>query len=311
MARKSTATKYNESCVRIFDILKLFSKGTVDFADVINLFAYENGELTQNANVLLNKYLNTLKIFGVDFVKYQNVYYIKKMPFTFDFSKDELNAISIIMSYMTLIPNGKTKVALEEFVENLEKRFDDTTRQRKFSLNKSLENKELYVYFTKYEKIISEAYQACAEQKRVELSYQRGTKTITLIVNPKEIKYERDRISFSVFNNLSRQIVDIPMGKIISIKKLNSKCSDCSENYTTVVFKLKNTLAKRYKLRDYERLESKSQDGELTIVNSGEDFEALATRLLKYGENCVVVSPAELKTKIKETIEATLSNYEK
>ena len=308
MSKNQLTQKYNESCVKIFDILKLFSRGTVEFSEVIKLFADENGQLSQNSNVLLNKYLNTLKIFGVDFVKFKNYYYIKKMPFTFNFSQDDLRAISLMMSYLALVPNGKTKNELKEFLKNLEDRFDDNTRQLKYSLVKSLENKELYVYFVKNEKIIADAYDACSEQKRVELSYRRGTKTLTLIVNPKEIKYEKARILFSSFNNLSRQILDVPMDKIVSIRKLNSTYT-INPPCTSVVFKLKDALAKRYKLREWESSRGMDSDGWLTIVNEGEDFNALANRLLKYGESCVVVSPAELKNAIIATIKATMNNY--
>ena len=304
----SKNNKYNESCIRIFDILKLFSKRVVDFSEVITLFADENGKITQNSNVLLNKYLNTLKIFGVDFVKSKNVYYVKKMPFTYSFSDDDLDAVSLILSYLTLVPKGVTKNNLTDFLNNLEERFDDNTKQRRFSQKKSLINSDLYVYFVTHEKTISEVYNACLEKKRIEMTCKRGPKTLTAIVNPMEIRYESDKIIFSSFNNLTRQVIDTPIHKVVSIKKLNSTFNS-NAPCMSVVFTLKGSLAKRYKLREWERAENTSVDSELTVVNEGEDLEVLISRLLRYGENCTVVSPIELKNEIKSRIRSTLDNY--
>lgn len=304
----SKNNKYNESCIRIFDILKLFSKRVVDFSEVISLFADENGKITQNSNVLLNKYLNTLKIFGVDFVKSKNIYYIKKMPFTYSFSDEDLDAVSLILSYLSLVPNGATKNNLTDFLKTLEDRFDDNTKQRRFSLKKSVVDSDLYVYFVTHEKLISEVYNACLEKKRIEMTYKRGPKTLTAIVNPMEIRYESDKIIFSSFNNLTRQVVDTPIHKVVSIKKLNSTFNS-NVPCMSVVFVLKGTLAKRYKIREWERVENTSSDSELTIINEGEDLEALMTRLLRYGENCKVVSPVEFKNEMKSRIRSTLDNY--
>ncbi len=56
---KGTSEKYNDSCLKIFALISLFSKGETKFEDVIKLFADENGKVAQISNVTLNKYMNT------------------------------------------------------------------------------------------------------------------------------------------------------------------------------------------------------------------------------------------------------------
>ena len=67
MARISE--KYNDSCLKMFSLLKLLMQGEADFKDVISIFADEDDGVISNSHVILNKYLNTLKIFGIKITK--------------------------------------------------------------------------------------------------------------------------------------------------------------------------------------------------------------------------------------------------
>ena len=73
MARLSE--KYNDSVIKMFKLLTLLLHGEADFKDVIEIFADENDGVIQNSHVILNKYLNTLKIFGIKITKQKNKYY--------------------------------------------------------------------------------------------------------------------------------------------------------------------------------------------------------------------------------------------
>ena len=93
-------------------------------------------------------------------------------------------------------------------------------------------------------------------------------------------------ITFALF-------MDIPINTIKNIKQFPIKATK-SKMCTTVIFKLKGDLSKRYKLREQEYSNGIDKDGWLVIVNSGEDFNSLSTRLFKYDKDCVVVSPKYL-----------------
>ena len=69
---KKISDKYNEACIKVFDMLKLLSNGTARYRDIIELFTSSEKSENAAANVILNKYLNTLKIFGI------NIHLLKK-----------------------------------------------------------------------------------------------------------------------------------------------------------------------------------------------------------------------------------------
>ena len=89
MARRVMSEKYNDSCLRIFALIKMFVESDAPFAEVIKLFADENGNLTQKCNVTLNKYMNTLDLCGIKVKKRKNKYYLQKMPYSIHLNEHE------------------------------------------------------------------------------------------------------------------------------------------------------------------------------------------------------------------------------
>ncbi len=76
------------------------------------------------------------------------------------------------------------------------------------------------------------------------------------------------------------------------------------------MFKLKGDLAKRYKIRDWEKIDKIDRNGDIIISNSGEDMQTLLIRLFKYGNNCVILSPKYMQKRLAKLTEKTLKNYE-
>lgn len=110
MARLSE--KYNDSVLKIFQLLKLLSAGEVPFSDVINIFADEVDGVKSNSHVVLNKYLNTLKIFGLKVKKKKSMYYLINTPFSMELDEEELKAVLLLKSASELLPEGKAKRVL-------------------------------------------------------------------------------------------------------------------------------------------------------------------------------------------------------
>ena len=309
MNNRKISEKYNDSCIKIFALISLFSKGTADFSEVIKLFADDDGTISQKSNVILNKYMNTLEIFGIKIRKNKNKYYLLSMPFTVSLNEDELYAVSLIKSALSILPDGKNKSNAVSFLAELEKRYDNDTKNLSKVVN-STRNFDLSFYFQKFKSQIKDCEGLCEAGKKIELCYndnEFGIQNILCI--PQEIKYKENMVCFCVYNTLSRQVIDVPMDSIRYIHQLNID-AEKSKTCTTVIFKLKGDLIKRYNLREWERSEGLDENGWMTIVNSGEDFNSLAIRLFKYDENCVVVSPKYLKNHIRKMIDKTLKNYE-
>ena len=312
MAKRKLSEKYNDSCLKIFELLKLLAQGEVPFSDVIKLFADENGKISQISNVLLNKYMNTLKIFGIQIKKTKNKYYLLRMPYNIALGEKELYTVALMKSALNFLASGKNKTCLQKFIDDLEMRYDMDTKNLS-AIVASTRNYDLSFYFMKFEKQIANCEKYCSDGQKLDLYYTDvEDNPVNMICDPLEVKYLEKHVCLSVYNPLTRQNFDIPIDSIKNIKQLQTKPDDKNEKIcTTVIFKLTGDLAKRYKLREWEYVEGNTEsDGSYIVVNKGEDFQSLAVRLFKYDESCIVISPKYLRNKVTKMIDKTLKNYE-
>lgn len=305
MARLSE--KYNDSVLKIFQLLKLLSAGEVPFSDLINIFADEVDGVKSNSHVVLNKYLNTLKIFGLKVKKKKSMYYLINTPFSMELDEEELKAVLLLKSASELLPEGKAKDSFNKFINDLEIRFSENTKSLLQSIATD-DNFDLSIYFSKFKERINECETYCQEKQKLEISYVANDEIQTIICSPKEVKYQNRKVCFSVYNQLSRQIFDIPIDSIKSVRQLPT-ISSTPEISMTVVYKLKGQLAKSYRLKEWEYAKGFDEQGNLTVINTNEDFDVLFARLMKYADNCIIVSPKFLKERMIALIDKTLENY--
>lgn len=307
MARISE--KYNDAVLKVFSLLTLLYNGEADFSDVIKLFADAEGNITRNANVLLNKYLNTIKVFGVDVKKIKNKYVLNHMPFSVHLAEEDLRAVALLKSALNFLPKGKNRNNIEKLLCDIEKTYDKDTKILN-SVIAANKNYDLSFYFGKFEKQIAECEEYLQNSCKLELLYTSEGNDYNIICIPKEIKYHESLVYYSVYNILNRQIFDIPVDSIKNIRKLSDNSVQGQDSCTTVIFKLKGDLADRYKLRDWEHSNGKDENGALVVVNSGEDFRMLCFRLLRYDDKCEVVAPEYFKNQMIKMIDNMLVNYE-
>lgn len=305
MARLSE--KYNDSCIKIFSLIKLLLNDDAEYSKVMSIFAEEASANLSTFPVILNKYLNTLKIFGIKVKKVKNKYYLLNMPFNIDFTANDVKAVQLLKSACEMIPNAKSKEILLTFIKAVEMRYNETAKSVVTSSNIDM-HPDLTFYFSKFHDQILECEKLCSEKKKLEILYLTEDKESTIICSPKEVKYQNRKVCFSVFNQLSRQVFDIPIDNIKSIKQLPTLSS--TQNVSmSVVYKLKGRLAEAYKLKEWEYSNGYDSNGNLIVVNSNEDPDVLLSRLMKYGENCILVTPKFMKDRMRELIDKVLNNY--
>jgi len=307
MLKSKISRKFNDSCLKVFALLKLLAGGDAKFADVIQIFANSEEVVPQKANVILNKYMNTIKIFGVQVKKVKNKYVLTHMPFSLKLNEEDLQAVALMRSAINFLPEGKNKKHILKLLRDLNNLYDKDTRELDsvIYINK---NYDLSFYFKKFKKQIAECEEYLQNSCKLELIYSHDGNDEAIICIPQEIKYLDSVVCYSVYNTLNRQIFDIQIDSIKNIKVIAQNAQK-EQSCTTVIFKLKDDLADRYKLRDWERSEGKDSNGWLTVVNAGEDFDRLCSRLLRYDDKCVVVSPVQFKQKMIETINLMIENY--
>lgn len=305
MARLSE--KYNDSCIKIFSLLKLLIEDKADYTSVMNIFADEADVNNSIFPVVLNKYLNTLKIFGIKVKKVKNKYHLLNMPFNIDLTADDVKAVQILKAAAEILSSVKNRQALYSFINSVEIRYGEYAKSVAASLESEV-HFDLSFYFSKFQDQIVECERLCAEKKKLEILFVSGDIESTIICSPKEIKYLNRKVCFSVFNQLSRQVFDIPIDNIKSIKQLPT-ISSAKEISMSVVYKLKGRLANSYKLKEWEYSNGFDRDGNLIVVNSNEDPDVLLSRLMRYGENCVILTPKFMRDRMTENIDKILENY--
>ena len=70
-----SSKKLNEGCIKIFKLLTLLYEDKAEYNDVVEIFMDESYDQTpNNLQVNINKYFNTLKIFGIKVKKKKNKY---------------------------------------------------------------------------------------------------------------------------------------------------------------------------------------------------------------------------------------------
>lgn len=282
--------------------------GDVEFTDVIDLFSDGNYDGTSNTHVTLNKYLNAMKIFGIKVKKIQNKYHMFSSLYKLKFNLDDMKSIHLLKEAVEILPEGKTKNNFTEFLRKLEVRYDESAQSLE-QIADNTTNLHLSFYHSEMVEQVRQCQKFCQDKLKLEIIFTSAKgEELNLICSPLEQTYVKRKICLKVLGNSGSRVYEIPIENIRSIKQLPIAVSSVSIP-TTVVYKVKNRLAKNYKLRDWERLDKIEADGSHVIVNKNEDLGQLIERLMRYGRECEICSPKFLKEEMVERINKTLENY--
>lgn len=306
---KKLTEKYNDACIKLFEFLKMLYAGDVDFKDVIDLFSNGQYDGKSNTHVTLNKYLNAMKIFGIKVKKFNGKYQIFSSLYKIKFTLEDLKSIELLKEACKILPTGNNKINLEHFIRDLEIRFDESAQAfEKISNNTA----NLHLQFNQSEMVdqIKQCEKFCQDKLKLEIIYatEKG-EAINLLCSPIELLYQKRKIYLKALGNNGSRVYEIPLESIQSVKQL--PISNTQQSIpTTIVYRIKNRLARNYKLRDWERLDKIEADGSHIIVNKNEDLHMLVKRLMRYGTECEICSPKFFKEEMIERINSTLKNYQ-
>lgn len=308
MAKKLTE-KYNDSCVKLFEFIKMLYDGEVEFKKVLNHFSDGQYDGKSNTHVTLNKYLNAMRIFGIKVKKINGKYHMLSSLYKIKFDLNDMKSIQILKEAGNILPNGQNKTNFEDFIKKIEIRYDESAQSIE-QINENTQNLHLSFYHSEMVEQVKQCEKYCQDKLKLEIIFtnEKGEE-INILCSPLEQIYQKRKICLKVLGNNGSRVYEIPIENIKSIKQLPVSTSTQSIP-TTVVYRIKNRLARNYKLRDWERLDKIESDGSHIIVNKNEDLNLLLKRLMRYGTECEICSPKFLKEEMIERINATLENYE-
>ncbi len=105
------STKLNDGCLKIFKLIDLLYKDEANYKNVIEIFNDGIDQSTNNIQVILNKYINTLKIFGVQITKQNHKFTLENSLYSMQFSSDDLKSINILSKSINNFPDNEiTKI---------------------------------------------------------------------------------------------------------------------------------------------------------------------------------------------------------
>jgi predicted DNA-binding transcriptional regulator YafY len=301
--------KLNDGCLKIFQFLKLLYENNADYDSVVNIFQEDIKETNTNTiQVILNKYINTLKIFGIKIKKENNKYQLLSSLYSMNFTIDDLKAISILTSSLNNFPDIDLTQDVNNFIQSLETRMNNDDKNKLNDLNKNIPIDNSF-YYTNLKEQIKQCEQLCKDNHTLTILYKKRKKELSCKGTPKEVIYDSKDAYLKIYDSNTHHNLEIPISNILSIVKSPQMAKPIEMN-TTVIYKLKNRLAKTYKLKEFEHSEGFDKDGNQIIINKSGDIDTLIPRLLRYSYDCEVISPKYLREEMKRLILETINQYE-
>lgn len=303
-------TKLNDGCLKIFELLNLLYEDEAQYQKVIDIFKddFNEDQSTNNIQVVLNKYMNALKVFGIQIEKENNKFKLRSNLYSVPFSTDDLKAINILTTSANNFPNEQISKELKKFIQVVKNRMNNENKNTLNNLN-SKYNFSFCYSDLKYQ--IEECEKICKEKYIIEIVYLKNNKEIKCKCTPKEVVYTSKEVYLQIYDYAKAKNTDIKISKILSIIKLPQIANSQNFTTTTVVYKLKNRLAKTYKVKENEYSDGYDENGNLIIVNRNEPHDKLLNRLMRYTYNCEIISPKILRNEMIDLINKTIENYDK
>ena len=301
--------KLNDGCLKIFHFLKLLYEDRAFYSDVIEIFKDEiNEQSSNNIQVTLNKYINTLKVFGIKIKKEKNKYKLESSLYSVNLALEDLKALNVISSSAKNLPDEDLMGTIESFLKAVELRMnsEDKTTMSMISTN----SYDFSFYYADIKKQIENCENLCEEHRVLDITYTKDGEEISCKCVAKEVVYDHKNVYLKVHDNVKHQALDIPINNILSISLSPNRINTPDPIDTTVVYRLKGALAKRYKLKENEYSKGLDNSGYLVVVNRNEPFDKLLSRLMRYSNSCEIVSPKYLREEMIKRISDAISNYE-
>lgn len=298
-------TKTSQAAYRTLEILKSLAEKPLSSQELLEHVEKATDKNFRKEMVL--KYINTIKLLGIDIKKEGNKYYLDKSLECIDFSKKDLSIFAFIQKYINKINHDDYKNNIIESLQIIEKNFSEKTislykgnKIRAYLPNKPLSIKDENI--KQYERY-------CKDELKVKIVYQceNSQKQKEFLLSPLKIIYKKGNAILIGYDSKNNEYKEFLVENILYAEQTPQKFIQSSSG--SVLFKLKNRLAKSYVLKNNEILLESGSDF-IIVSNKKEDKDQLLRRLLRYFDQCEILYPKSYRTSLLEMIDAMEKNYE-
>lgn len=271
--------KHHDSCVRVLEFLKLLTKEDIDIKEL----EYDKKFKDIEAPETFLKYISTLEASEIDVRKIEKKYSLCKFLEEIELDDKEIDLIVTVRKAFDACCLEKERGFLDQFLSKLLKSLTLNSKQKLDLKLKSLKNSETN---RKIAAIANDFQKYVDLAQKLKITYDGKT----AIVIPKKVEIYEDRVLLDVYNPKTAENFKLLTQNIENIEILPVRAIQSSNMTNSVVFTVYGRLVVNYRLRDCERVQTFNDD-EKVIINTGEDKKSLLKRLMKYGENCKIMSP--------------------
>lgn len=305
---KKNKIKISETSTRVLETLRLLNAQNASIQDILQYFEKTNPKNKLFSNEVILKYINTLKVFGFKITKIKDKYTLLNSLCQINLTQEELEALCVLEKYAAIFPENKITAEALKLIHEMERRFNDSTKHYAQLIAKDTTDNLSLDFFNNTKKI-KDFEKYCQDGQRIKLIYtNEENKLITLTLDPCDIRYNNNKIMLNFYNPASAEIIDVEINKIVDMRQLPTRSNNVKMPYANT-FLLKGDLAKKYRLRDNEKILKIEENGDLIIVNHHEDRGFLVKRLMRYGANCEALTPKRFRDEMKNCILETLKLY--
>lgn len=295
--------KSHDTGLRIIEVLKILLESDCNKQTIIEKLK-SNGEISNAyTNEAYLKYFNTFEVLGLNIEKKNNEYCLKNALIGVDLTLNEEKLLIKLIKSISKLNNKNKEEILKKFISRLGKYVNLNLKDEL----KQIENKS-YSDTLKVN-MVNTLKQLLEDKSEVTITYKkRNGKEETIDAAIKKIMEEKGNYYVMCYNPSMLRNKRICVSSVMSVKRRPRLASDV-ESKSSVIYEVYGRLSKSYKIKSWETLNDFGE-GYLRITNTKEDFDTLLHRLLKYGENCKIVQPANVINEFLSLTDDILNNLE-
>jgi|GEM_PF-1766160 len=311
----TTASNLNISAYRVLYILLMLVKyRRLDLME-LNRHLYENPLIARGYNnETLTKYVNTLRWAGCRIPKasIRNEYHYElvKNPFPLQLSKEEIEIAGKLLNVLSEQTDESLAKDYRDFLDHLSWSIDlPTWPECTPDYVAWMDNQRFFYELACRRKLLNTFRQYCQDAFHLELDYRDSNSDVihAMHVEPQEVIQREDILYLDAVDCHSQETVSLDLTRIENSRQLPSK-NRRTKSHLIATFVVSGRLAQSYRLYADEWIIYKNE-GELHIKSKVDNVDTFLDRLLKYGENCEVLAPTNLREMVRDRIKTLLMGF--
>ncbi len=299
--------KIFDAGLRVLEVLKNLLNENLKKVELIEKLKTKNSlecVYTQEAFV---KYFNTLEALGFELERIKNQYILMNALFKIDISTEERDLLEKVIIGSKAFYNKSTENNIRSAINKINKYISPQFSVEQ--LNNMFEKEVKHTNDIVQEKLVLSITNMIDDNQLVKIKYRKGKNIVEeAIVEFKEVITKNKKMYVICYCPSLGINKKINFDSIVEFHQLPKK-SQGTSYLNSVVFELNGRLVSAYKLKPLEKVINFSAK-RIIISNSVEDKDALLRRLLKYGENCKIITPKSMQKELMELTNEMLKNLE-